>query len=57
LTILRIIRNRAGILRITQDGKPVGEGILGNTYPLNLYYAYGIRSSFGMDFDPVSGNM
>ena len=42
-----------GILRITPDGKIV-HGILGNTYPLNLYYAYGIRNSFGMDFDPVT---
>jgi aldose sugar dehydrogenase len=33
---------RSGILRVTQDGKPVGNGILGNTYPLNLYYAYGM---------------
>jgi glucose/arabinose dehydrogenase len=48
---------RAGILRVTQDGKAVGKGILGNTYPLNLYYAYGIRNSFGMDFDPVTGNL
>jgi hypothetical protein len=48
---------RSGILRITQDGKPVGKGILGSTYPLNLYYAYGIRNSFGMDFDPVTGNL
>jgi aldose sugar dehydrogenase len=54
---------RGGILRITQDGRPVvgigGEGILGggNSYPLNLYYAYGIRNSFGFDFDPVSGNI
>ncbi len=48
---------RAGILRVTQDGKPVGGGLLGNTYPLNLYYAYGIRNSFGMDFDPVTGNL
>jgi glucose/arabinose dehydrogenase len=48
---------RAGILRITQDGKPVGKGILGNTYPLNSYYAYGILNSFGMDFDPVTGNL
>jgi glucose/arabinose dehydrogenase len=46
-----------GILRITQDGKPVGNGILGDTFPLNLYYAYGIRNSFGMDFDPVTGNL
>ena len=47
---------RAGILRITQDGEPVGkEGILGNEYPLNLYYAYGIRNSFGLGFDPLTG--
>jgi glucose/arabinose dehydrogenase len=43
-----------GILRVTQDGKPVGKGILGDKFPLNLYYAYGIRNSFGIDFDPVS---
>jgi len=48
---------RAGILRISQNGNPVGKGILGDTYPLNLYYAYGIRNSFGMDFDPVTGNL
>jgi aldose sugar dehydrogenase len=45
---------RAAILRITQDGKPVGEGVLGRESPLNLYFAYGIRNSFGMDFDPVT---
>jgi len=48
---------RAGILRVTQDGDPVGHGILGPDYPLNLYYAYGIRNSFGIDFDPVTGNL
>ena len=48
---------RAGILRITPDGDAVGNGILGNEYPLNLYYAYGIRNSFGLDFDPVTGNL
>src|SRR5215210_4898288 len=32
---------RSGIRRITQDGQPVGIGILGNSYPLVLYYAYG----------------
>ena len=47
----------SGILRITQNGHPVGDNILGNEYPLNLYYAYGIRNSFGMDFDPVTGNL
>jgi glucose/arabinose dehydrogenase len=49
---------RGGILRITQDGKPTEEkGILGDEYPLNLYYAYGIRNGFGMDFDPLTGNL
>jgi aldose sugar dehydrogenase len=46
-----------GILRITQDGKPVGKGIIGDKYPLNLYYGYGIRNSFGIDFDPVTGKL
>jgi glucose/arabinose dehydrogenase len=48
---------RSGILRITQEGEAVGIGILGNDYPLNLYYAYGIRNSFGMDFDPLTGTL
>jgi glucose/arabinose dehydrogenase len=46
-----------GILRLTLDGEPVGKGILGSSFPLNLYYAYGIRNSFGMDFDPVTGKL
>ena len=48
---------RAGILRVTQDGKAVGVGILGPDNPLNKYYAYGIRNSFGIDFDPLTGNL
>jgi glucose/arabinose dehydrogenase len=48
---------RSGILRITQDGQPVGEGILGNEIPLRLYYAYGIRNSFGLGFDPLTGKL
>jgi aldose sugar dehydrogenase len=47
---------RSGILRITQNGQPT-DGILGDSIPLRLYYAYGIRNSFGMDFDPISGNL
>jgi glucose/arabinose dehydrogenase len=46
---------RSGILRITQDGEPVGKGILGDSMPLRLYYAYGIRNSFGLGFDPITG--
>jgi aldose sugar dehydrogenase len=49
---------RSGILRLTQDGKPVNDtGILGDEHPLDLYYAYGIRNSFGMDFDPITGKL
>src|SRR5215211_7153761 len=51
------VDGRAGVLRITQDGKPVGKGIIGNEYPLNLYYAYGVKNSFGIDFDPVTGKL
>jgi aldose sugar dehydrogenase len=47
---------RGGILRVTQDGQLVdGKGILGDEHPLDMYYAYGIRNGFGMDFDPVTG--
>ena len=46
----------AGILRLTQDGKPVGN-VLGGERPVDLYYAYGIRNSFGIDFDPVTGKL
>jgi len=48
---------RSGMLMITQDGKPVGNGIIGNYYPLDLYYAYGIRNSFGIDWDPITGDL
>ena len=49
---------RGGILRVTQDGGVVGDvGILGNEDPLNKYYAYGIRNSFGIAFDPLTGNL
>ena len=48
---------RSGILRITQEGKTVGEGILGDSMPLRLYYAYGIRNSFGLAFDPLTGSL
>jgi glucose/arabinose dehydrogenase/predicted phosphodiesterase len=46
-----------GVLRINEDGSASQKGVLGNKYPLNLYYAYGIRNSFGLAFDPVTGNL
>ena len=56
-----VIDGRSGILMITQDRNPVlsnnNSGILGNEYPLNLYYGYGIGNSYGIDFDPKTGNL
>jgi len=47
----------SGILRVTQDGKSVDDGPFGSAVPNILYYAYGIRNSFGFDFDPITGNL
>jgi len=47
-----------GVLRITQDGGLVDdEPIFGAALPLGVYYAMGIRNSFGIDFDPMTGNL
>jgi glucose/arabinose dehydrogenase len=47
-----------GILRVTQDGQPVPNPPLGQAAaPLDLYYAYGVRNSFGIGFDPVTSKM
>jgi glucose/arabinose dehydrogenase len=49
---------RGGILVIDQNGIAIGKhGILGDKMPLKMYYAYGIRNSFGLDFDPVTGKL
>lgn len=49
---------RGGVLRITFDGAVVdNKGILGDEDPLNKYYAYGIRNSFGIGFDSLTGNL
>jgi aldose sugar dehydrogenase len=52
------VDGRSGVLRITTDGKPVTKhGILGDSEDVRLYYAYGIRNSFGFGFDPVTANL
>jgi aldose sugar dehydrogenase len=51
------VDNTSGILRVTQDGNVVQNAPLGDTSSLNLYYAYGIRNSFGIDFDPMTGKL
>jgi glucose/arabinose dehydrogenase len=48
---------RAGILKMTSEGDPINGGFLGKEYPLNLYYAYGVKNSFGIGIDPISGNL
>lgn len=50
---------RAGILRLNglEDQDTNSTGILGNNYPLNLYYAYGIRNGFGLAFDLVTDKL
>jgi glucose/arabinose dehydrogenase len=57
----------SAILRVTQDGQPapnpplVTVGAVGrenaSSNMSKYYYAYGIRNSFGMDFDPVTGKL
>ena len=44
------------IYRISQNGDAVGS-ILGDVDPINKFYAYGIRNSFGMDFDPLTNTL
>jgi aldose sugar dehydrogenase len=50
----------SAIYRITQDGQPLPDNPLGSdTEPpmLKKYYAYGLRNSFGIAFDPVTGKL
>jgi glucose/arabinose dehydrogenase/plastocyanin len=47
----------SGILRFTPNGDPVDGGLLGDTSPLDKYYAYGVRNSFGLNYDPITGNI
>lgn len=44
-----------GILVMNQEGSSV-QNIIGNS-GIGKYYAYGIRNSFGLDFDPISGKL
>lgn len=47
---------RGGVLRITPDGDTVKDGFsLGNLGLLDKYYGYGIRNSFGIGFDSITG--
>ena len=49
---------RGGILKVTSDAEPVSSSaIIGDETPVNLYHAYGVRNSFGINFDPITGNL
>jgi aldose sugar dehydrogenase len=43
------------ILRVDYDGNGVGNVLSGSGVDLSKTYAYGIRNSFGFDFDPLTG--
>jgi glucose/arabinose dehydrogenase len=47
----------SGVHRITQDGRIVAPGIFESIDSMATYYAYGIRNTFGMDFDPITGHL
>src|ERR687897_732237 len=47
---------RGGVLRITPDGETVNDGFtLGVGGLLDKYYGYGVRNSFGIGFDNMTG--
>ena len=46
-----------GILRVTSNGQSVPNSPFGDEPPLSNYFAYGIRNSFGIAFDPLTGNL
>lgn len=43
------------ILRVDYDGNGQGIALSGGGADLSKYYGYGIRNSFGFDFDPLTG--
>jgi len=43
------------ILRVDQNGNGAGNPLSGAGADLSKIYAYGIRNSFGLDFDPLTG--
>lgn len=46
------------ILRLNDDGTvPINNPFFSLGDPVNKYYAYGIRNSFGIAFDPVTGKL
>ncbi|HMK32224.1 MAG TPA: PQQ-dependent sugar dehydrogenase [Nitrosopumilaceae archaeon] len=48
---------RYGKLENHRDGEPDDTGVILRIAPPGQYYAMGIRNSFGLAFDPVTGNL
>jgi len=48
---------RYGKLENHRDGEPDDTGVILRIAPPGPYYAMGIRNSFGLAFDPVTGNL
>jgi aldose sugar dehydrogenase len=50
--------NSSVIIRVNPDNsRPVQGNPFVKIDELSRYYAYGIRNSFGIDFDPLTGNL
>ena len=60
--ILRVTQQGEAVgtsVNVGDDNNEIGQdnsfvGIIGDEDPLNKYYAYGLRNSYGIDFDPVT---
>lgn len=49
--------NSSVVFRIDKDGNPVADGPFNVSKVSSGVYAYGIRNSYGMDFDPLTGKL
>jgi aldose sugar dehydrogenase len=50
-----LVNGTSAIYRITKEGSAAKGNPFGGD--MSKYYAYGMRNSFGMDFDPVTGKL
>jgi len=49
--------NSSVVFRIDKDGNPVADGPFNASKVSSGVYAYGIRNSYGIDFDPLTGKL
>jgi glucose/arabinose dehydrogenase len=49
--------NSSIIFRLSKDGNPVADGPFNASKVPSGVYVYGIRNSYGMDFDPLTGKL